>query len=69
MNDPTVVVLTPGAHNSAYFEHSLVARLMGVELVEAYVGSWWGYDPTNDLPIGEQHVIVGRVDVAITRLS
>ncbi|KKC02254.1 circularly permuted type 2 ATP-grasp protein [Mycobacterium nebraskense] len=32
--DPTVVVLTPGVHNSAYFEHSLLARQMGVELVE-----------------------------------
>ncbi|MFD6066855.1 circularly permuted type 2 ATP-grasp protein [Amycolatopsis lurida] len=32
--DPMVVVLTPGVHNSAYFEHSLLARLMGVELVE-----------------------------------
>ncbi len=32
--DPTVVVLTPGVANSAYFEHSLLARLMGVELVE-----------------------------------
>jgi uncharacterized circularly permuted ATP-grasp superfamily protein len=32
--DPTVVVLTPGVHNSAYFEHALLARLMGVELVE-----------------------------------
>ncbi len=32
--DPNVVVLTPGVHNSAYFEHSLLARLMGVELVE-----------------------------------
>ncbi|MBD8077448.1 circularly permuted type 2 ATP-grasp protein [Cellulosimicrobium arenosum] len=32
--DPTVVVLTPGVYNSAYFEHSLLARLMGVELVE-----------------------------------
>jgi transglutaminase-like putative cysteine protease len=28
--------------------------------VEAYTGGWWGYDPTNDLPIGEQHVIVAR---------
>ena len=34
MADPTVVVLTPGVHNSAYFEHSLLARQMGVELVE-----------------------------------
>jgi uncharacterized circularly permuted ATP-grasp superfamily protein len=32
--DPTVVVLTPGVHNSAYFEHSFLARHMGVELVE-----------------------------------
>jgi uncharacterized circularly permuted ATP-grasp superfamily protein len=32
--EPTVVVLTPGVYNSAYFEHSLLARLMGVELVE-----------------------------------
>jgi uncharacterized circularly permuted ATP-grasp superfamily protein len=31
----TVVVLTPGPHNSAYFEHSFLARQMGVELVEA----------------------------------
>lgn len=32
--DPTVVVLTPGAYNSAYFEHSFLAQQMGVELVE-----------------------------------
>ena len=32
--DPTVVVLTPGVYNSAYFEHSLLARQMGAELVE-----------------------------------
>ncbi|WP_368681932.1 circularly permuted type 2 ATP-grasp protein [Mycobacterium intracellulare] len=32
--DPMVVVLTPGVYNSAYFEHSLLARQMGVELVE-----------------------------------
>lgn len=33
-DDPTVVVLTPGLFNSAYFEHSFLARKMGVELVE-----------------------------------
>lgn len=33
-SDPTVVVLTPGVFNSAYFEHALLARMMGVELVE-----------------------------------
>ncbi len=32
--DPNVVVLTPGVFNSAYYEHTLLARLMGVELVE-----------------------------------
>ncbi|MGN6404162.1 circularly permuted type 2 ATP-grasp protein [Sinomonas sp.] len=34
VEDPTVVVLTPGVFNSAYFEHTLLAGLMGVELVE-----------------------------------
>ncbi|MDR3361116.1 MAG: circularly permuted type 2 ATP-grasp protein, partial [Bifidobacteriaceae bacterium] len=34
VENPTVVVLTPGVYNSAYFEHTLLARLMGVELVE-----------------------------------
>jgi uncharacterized circularly permuted ATP-grasp superfamily protein len=33
-DDPVVVVLTPGIYNSAYFEHSFLARQMGVELVE-----------------------------------
>jgi uncharacterized circularly permuted ATP-grasp superfamily protein len=33
-NDPTVVLLTPGIYNSAYFEHTTLARLMGIELVE-----------------------------------
>ncbi|MCE0507186.1 MULTISPECIES: circularly permuted type 2 ATP-grasp protein [unclassified Roseivivax] len=32
--DPTVVILTPGQFNSAYYEHSFLADLMGVELVE-----------------------------------
>jgi uncharacterized circularly permuted ATP-grasp superfamily protein len=34
MEGPNIVVLTPGIYNSAYFEHSLLARRMGVELVE-----------------------------------
>src|SRR4029078_11407153 len=33
-SDPTIVVLTPGVFNSAYYEHSFLARQMGVELVE-----------------------------------
>ena len=34
VSDPTVVVLAPGAYNSAYFEHTFLAQQMGVELVE-----------------------------------
>ncbi len=34
ISDPTVVLLTPGIYNSAYFEHTVLARRMGVELVE-----------------------------------
>ncbi|WP_278959661.1 circularly permuted type 2 ATP-grasp protein, partial [Aquipseudomonas alcaligenes] len=34
MDNPAVVVLTPGRFNSAYFEHAFLAREMGVELVE-----------------------------------
>jgi uncharacterized circularly permuted ATP-grasp superfamily protein len=33
-SDPTVVLLSPGVYNSAYFEHSYLARQMGVQLVE-----------------------------------
>ena len=32
--DPIIVVLTPGIHNSAYFEHAFLAQQLGVELVE-----------------------------------
>lgn len=34
VNEPTVVVLTPGMYNSAYFEHAFLAQQMGIELVE-----------------------------------
>jgi len=34
VSNPTVVLLTPGIFNSAYFEHTTLARLMGIELVE-----------------------------------
>ena len=34
VREPTVALLTPGAHNSAYFEHAFLAQQMGVELVE-----------------------------------
>ena len=44
-HDPTVVVLTPGIFNSAYFEHAFLARQMGVELVEG-----------RDLVVADGHV-------------
>jgi uncharacterized circularly permuted ATP-grasp superfamily protein len=34
ISDPTVVLLTPGIYNSAYFEHAFLAQQMGIELVE-----------------------------------
>lgn len=43
--DPTVVLLTPGAYNSAYFEHTYLARQMGIEIVEG-----------RDLFVRDQHV-------------
>lgn len=34
VDDPTIVLLTPGHYNSAYFEHAFLAQQMGIELVE-----------------------------------
>jgi uncharacterized circularly permuted ATP-grasp superfamily protein len=34
VNNPNIVLLTPGIYNSAYYEHTTLARLMGIELVE-----------------------------------
>jgi uncharacterized circularly permuted ATP-grasp superfamily protein len=34
VDDPTVVLLTPGVHNAAYFEHAFLAKQMGIELLE-----------------------------------
>ena len=33
-DDPTVVLLTPGVYNSAYFEHAFLAKAMGIEMVQ-----------------------------------
>jgi uncharacterized circularly permuted ATP-grasp superfamily protein len=62
--DPTVVVLTPGVYNAAFFEHSFLARQMGVELVEGrdiicqhnrvYMRTASGQEPV--------HVIYRRID-------
>jgi uncharacterized circularly permuted ATP-grasp superfamily protein len=63
-DDPTIVVLTPGAFNSAYFEHAFLARQMGVELVEG-----------RDL-VSDEHVVsvrttggLERVDVIYRRID
>jgi uncharacterized circularly permuted ATP-grasp superfamily protein len=56
-DDPTVVVLTPGVFNSAYFEHVFLARQMGVELVEG-----------RDLVVDE-HVVAMRTTRGLQRVD
>ncbi|GAA7755465.1 MULTISPECIES: circularly permuted type 2 ATP-grasp protein [Cupriavidus] len=62
--DPTVVVLTPGMYNSAYFEHAFLAQQMGVELVEG-----------NDLFVEDDHLYMRttqgpqRIDVIYRRVD
>jgi len=62
--DPTVVVLTPGVFNSAYFEHALLARMMGVELVEGRDLSCSGGQVRMRTTEGDRpvHVIYRRID-------
>jgi len=62
---PEVVVLTPGIYNSAYFEHSFLAREMGAELVEG-----------SDLVVGDDDCVymrtvdgLARVDVIYRRID
>ncbi|MEQ1581387.1 MAG: circularly permuted type 2 ATP-grasp protein [Steroidobacteraceae bacterium] len=64
VNDPTVVVLTPGSYNSAYFEHAFLAQQMGVELVEGqdlFVNEGFVYMRTTRGP--------KRVDVIYRRID
>lgn len=64
VDDPTVVVLTPGIYNSAYFEHAFLAQQMGVELVEGkdlFVDDHTVYMKTTQGP--------RRVDVIYRRLD
>jgi uncharacterized circularly permuted ATP-grasp superfamily protein len=49
--EPTVVLLTPGVFNSAYFEHSFLARQMGIEIVEG-----------SDLVVEDDRVYMRRTD-------
>jgi uncharacterized circularly permuted ATP-grasp superfamily protein len=64
VTEPTVVLLTPGIHNSAYFEHSFLARSMGIEIVEG-----------RDLVAEDGHVFMRttkglkRVDVIYRRIN
>jgi uncharacterized circularly permuted ATP-grasp superfamily protein len=64
VTDPCVVVLTPGVHNAAYFEHALLARLMGVELVEGRDLVCSGNRVRMRTTQGERpvHVVYRRVD-------
>jgi len=64
-SDPTIVVLTPGIFNSAYFEHSFLAQRMGAELVEG-----------QDLVVGDDECVymktiqgLERVDVIYRRID
>jgi len=61
---PSIVLLTPGVHNSAYFEHSFLAQQMGIELVE-------GRDLVVDADTVFMKTIHGlrRVDVIYRRID
>lgn len=64
ISQPTVVVLTPGVYNSAYYEHSFLAQQMGVELVEGrdlIVDNDRVYMKTTE-GLQQVHVIYRRVD-------
>jgi len=64
VNEPSVVVLTPGMYNSAYFEHAFLAQQMGVELVEGqdlFVREGFVYMRTTQGP-KRVDVIYRRVD-------
>lgn len=64
IENPVMVVLTPGAYNSAYFEHAFLASQMGVELVEGkdlFVSGQKVYMRTTQGP-QQVHVIYRRVD-------
>lgn len=61
---PVVVLLTPGVHNSAYFEHSFLAQQMGVDLVEGgdlFVKDGWVQMRTTQ-GLQRVNVIYRRID-------
>ena len=55
---PEVVVLTPGIHNSAYFEHSFLAHQLGAELVEG-----------SDLVVGEDDCVYMKTIAGLVRVD
>jgi uncharacterized circularly permuted ATP-grasp superfamily protein len=64
-DDPSIVILTPGIYNSAYYEHSYLAQQMGVQLVEG-----------TDLVVGDDDCVymrkidgLARVDVIYRRVD
>ncbi|WP_206997740.1 circularly permuted type 2 ATP-grasp protein [Trinickia mobilis] len=64
VDNPTIVVLTPGMYNSAYFEHAFLAQQMGIELVEGqdlFVENDYTYMRTTQGP-QRVDVIYRRVD-------
>ena len=64
VREPTVALLTPGSHNSAYFEHAFLAQQMGIELVEGQdlvVRDGFVFMRTTRGPV-RVHVIYRRVD-------
>ncbi|MGB9142025.1 MAG: circularly permuted type 2 ATP-grasp protein [Aestuariivirga sp.] len=65
-HEPTVVLLTPGIHNSAFFEHAFLADEMGVELCEGddlFVSDGWLYMRTTQKP-RKVDVVYRRIDDA-----
>jgi transglutaminase-like putative cysteine protease len=62
----TKAVGLPSRYVSGYF-HPESDAVIGEEIVgeshawvEVWTGSWWAFDPTNDCPVGERHVAIGR---------
>ncbi len=56
----------PSRYVSGYFHPDANAAIGEVVTgeshawIEVWTGRWWGYDPTNDCPVGERHVAIGR---------
>jgi len=64
LSNPNVVLLTPGVYNSAYYEHTFLARSMGIDLVEGrdlVVDNFKVYVKTTN-GLKQVHVIYRRVD-------